>query len=315
MQCVLCGSGESTLVSERDRHGEPLATRVCDGCGLVWNDPVPGDAELEDFYANHYRVAYKGAFEPRNRQIVRNFRRAREHVETFGDVIAPARHVLDVGAGSGEFLLAVSRNAQTAIGIEPNRGYAEYCRTRLSLDVRTDKLRAGMFDDESFDLIRLNHVLEHLNDPVRALTMIARMLKPDGVFYVEVPNIDVHAQMKAAGNLFHFGHIFNFNPWTLRAAGALAGLEEDARTRERSANTTGVFFRKASSVAQPQDVRNPDNAAQVLAAIRAHYEGRPAMAGAARMLTRWRLRVGETLTGLRFRDPAAIGRAILSGKA
>ena len=72
--------------------------------GLVRNDPVPNDAELAQFYSADYRIAYKGAAKPRRRQTLRNFRRVAVHLRTYGDVLDAPTHVLDVGAGSGEFL-------------------------------------------------------------------------------------------------------------------------------------------------------------------------------------------------------------------
>ena len=313
MNCVLCNAADSELVSEKDRHGKALATRVCNGCGLVFNDPVPSDAELSDFYSNRYRVEYKGAFHPRGRQIIRNFRRARDHVDLFADVISKAQSVLDVGAGSGEFLFAISRSA-TGIGIEPNKGYADYCRTQLNLDVRTDELRPDLFPQEQFDFIRLNHVLEHLNDPVGSLAMIARFLKPDGVFFVEVPNIDHYSATKSTGNMFHYGHIFNFNPFTLRSAAGRAGLEEMPQTADRCANTTGVFLKKMPNTLVPEDVRNSENAVRVAAAIKQHFADKPLMhqvSRISRLFTKLKLRTGETILSLRYKSPAEMGRAIL----
>lgn len=313
MNCVLCNASENALVSERDRHGKPLATRVCNGCGLVFNDPVPSDAELSDFYTNRYRVEYKGAYHPRGRQIVRNFRRAREHMDMFGDVIRPAKSVLDVGAGSGEFLFAVASSA-AGIGIEPNKGYADYCRDELSLDVRTDELRPDLFEQGQFDFIRLNHVLEHLNDPVGSLTMIARFLKPDGVFFVEVPNIEQYSALKSTGNMFHYGHIFNFNPFTLRAAAGLSGLEEIEQTKERCANTTSVFLKKAEWPWTIEEARNAENAERVRAAITGHFAPKPVSHKASRLkrlATKLKLRTGETVVSLRHKSPADIGRSIL----
>lgn len=146
MACILCDSADGDVVSEFDRHGVTLVTRLCGGCGLVCNDPIPNDSELSEFYARRYWMSYKGSFQPRGRQIVRNFRRVAEHFRLYKDLIRPARSVLEIGAGSGEFLFGVAASARLAIGIEPNREYADYCRTELNLDVRTDPSpEAGCF--------------------------------------------------------------------------------------------------------------------------------------------------------------------------
>ena len=82
--------GTHEVVSEADRRGLPLRTVICMDTGLVRNDPVPSDAELERFYGEEYRVAYKGSARPRRRQILRNFRRATAHVRTNWDMLKAA---------------------------------------------------------------------------------------------------------------------------------------------------------------------------------------------------------------------------------
>ncbi len=138
--------GAVEVVSERDRHGNPLRTVLCAKTGLVRNDPVPDDEELAKFYSEEYRIAYKGAERPRRRQILRNFRRATSHIRRFLDIIEPAETVLDVGAGSGEFLFLMQYRGKRAVGIEPNRSYSAWCREELRIDVRTAHLGPGLFE-------------------------------------------------------------------------------------------------------------------------------------------------------------------------
>ncbi len=297
-------------VSDTDRHGKPLRTVINMDTGLVRNDPIPGDEELARFYSEDYRTSYKGAEKPRKRQILRNFRRAAAHVEMYRDVLGQAATVLDVGAGSGEFAFLMTEMGKTVTGIEPNAGYAAYCRDDLALDIRTAHLSQDLFAQAEFDLIRLNHVLEHLNDPVGYLHMISQWLTPGGLLYVEVPNIETYAREKSRGNMFHFGHIFNFNPWTLRMAAALAGLDEASETAARSADTTGVFFRRSTTAIEAQDASSPDNAQKVREMIRRHYAGQFREGKAAKPIVKLSNRVEETLTGLRLGTPQDIGRKI-----
>ena len=275
--------------------------------GLVRSDPVPNDAELAQFYSADYRIAYKGAAKPRRRQTLRNFRRVAVHLRTYGDVLDAPTHVLDVGAGSGEFLFMMQRLGKTAKGIEPNGAYAAYCREELGLDVQTSHLNPDLFTPGQFDFIRMNHVLEHLNDPVKYLVQIARWLAPLGLLYVEVPNIEVDCRWRSRGKIFHYAHIYNFNPWTLRTCAGLAGLTEAPETAQRSAGTTNVFFRRNESAARLIKTENPENARRVRELIRAHYAGafgRPRASKPFVMLAR---RIEETLTGLALGSPAAIG--------
>ena len=298
--------GAVEVVSERDRHGNPLRTVLCTETGLVRNDPVPGDEELAKFYSEEYRTAYKAAERPRRRQILRNFRRVADHVRRFRDVLEPAGRVLDVGAGSGEFVFLMRALGKGAVGVEPNRSYSAWCREELGLDVRTAHLEPELFEAGSFDLIRLNHVLEHLNDPVKYLAMVRAWLAPGGVIHVEVPNIEEDCRVKTRGNMFHYGHIWNFNPWTLRAVAGLAGLEELDATRERSAGTTGVVFR-SGPVRAATDFVNPENAARVRDLIARHYAGGFREGKAVKPLVNLTARIEEALSGLLAGTPRDIG--------
>ena len=292
------------LVSETDRHGSPLRTVINMQTGLVRNDPIPGDDELAKFYSEDYRVSYKGAAKPRRRQILRNFRRVAAYVREFYDVLSPTEKVLDAGAGSGEFAFLMSQLGKDVVGIEPNAGYAAYCRADLGLDIKTAHLSPGMFPKGSFNFIMLSHVLEHLNDPVKYLGMIADWLAPGGVLYVAVPNIYTYAKSKSRGNMFHYGHIFNFSPWTLRAVADLAGLMELPETAERCKLGTCVFFRRGGGGGIHS---NPDNAKSVLRVIKKHYAGEFRKGKAAKPFVKFFARAEETLTGAISGTPKNIG--------
>ena len=70
------------------------------------------------------KMHWQGAGRPRRRQILRNFRRVAGHVRRFRDVLEPAGRVLDVGAGSVEFVFLMRAMGKEAVGIEPNGGYS-----------------------------------------------------------------------------------------------------------------------------------------------------------------------------------------------
>ncbi|MGL4489961.1 MAG: class I SAM-dependent methyltransferase [Rhizobiaceae bacterium] len=267
--CPLCGAANQSLVSEKDRHGNPLRTILCDGCGIITNDPIPSDEELAAFYKKDYRTDYKGTVEPRMRQVWRNFVRMEQHMIANRDVYAAGMKCLDLGSGSGEFMFLAKAMGMNCRGVEPNEGYANYCKEKLDLDVANQTLEETKFAESSFDLIRLSHVLEHMRDPVRSLKVLHSWLNAGGMLYIEVPDIEAEAAQKMHGRLFHFGHIFNFNPVTLRLAAGLAGFEELPKTASRMRGSTAAFFCKAKGA--PAFTANlAANAATMKLAMDAH---------------------------------------------
>ena len=136
--------------------------------------------------------------------------------------------------------------------------------------------------------------------------MIRDWLAPEGVLYVEVPNIEEDCRVKSRGNLFHYGHIWNFNPWTLRAVAGLAGLEELDATRERSAGTTGVVFR-SGLVRMTVDFVNAENAARVRNMIARHYAGDLREGKVIKPLMKLTARIEEVASSLFAGTPREIG--------
>lgn len=299
-------------MSREDRHGKPLVTVLCPGCGVVRNDPVPGEAELEAFYRQDYRKSYKGAEEPRLRQVWRNLDRLNAHFRAFRDVYAGGGAWLDLGSGSGEFSFLAARLGAEVTSVEPNEGYATYCREKLDLPVQIGRMEDFAFGPGAFDLIRLSHVLEHLRDPVAALERLRGWLKPGGMIYIEVPDIEADARNKMRGRLFHYGHIYNYNPVTLRHVAALAGLVELPATAERCAGRCAGFFVAGTGgeVGVEALIRNADRMRAEMAAhnrrtLPAPKEGTPV----GRFVRTMAARLREARAGARLKTHRAIAEA------
>ena len=310
--CQLCGDRSCEAVSEYDRHGKPLRTVLCLGCGSVTNDPIPSDEELAAFYRSDYRRAYKGAAEPRMRQVWRNFSRIGQHLRDNAGFYCAGARCLDLGSGSGEFVYLAGRIGMDCVGVEPNEPYAVYSREKLGLDVLNQSLEDSRFPEESFDLIRLSHVLEHMRAPVRSLATLREWLAPDGLIYIEVPNVLEEAGRKVKGRIFHYGHVFNFSPRTLRNAAALAGLIEHPASASRYGDHTCGFFRRGEAAIAGAQAADRDNAARVAAALKSHGArylpadrgtGAALAAGGAALAAR----LSEIVAARRFASPRAIG--------
>src|SRR5690606_3543142 len=98
----VCGRREYETVAVRDRNGRPLRTVLCSGCGLVWTNPRPSDADVDRYYATGYRLDYARQRTPTRRKLLRGLRGAEERRQALGAMLTAGR-VLDAGCGAGEF--------------------------------------------------------------------------------------------------------------------------------------------------------------------------------------------------------------------
>lgn len=102
---------------------------------------------------------------------------------------AHSGRLLDVGCGNGSFLVLMARLGQEVRGIEPDPIAASYGQAK-GLTIEVLPLESTVLEPESIDAITLNHVLEHLADPVGALEKLVGALKPGGLLVSISPNPD-----------------------------------------------------------------------------------------------------------------------------
>lgn len=100
-----------------------------------------------------------------------------------------ARHtepgrILDVGTAAGFVLKGFEDCGWRGTGIEPNAAMAAYARDVLGTRVVAGELETARFDDE-FDAISLIQVIGHFRDPLQALRISARLVRPGGLVLIE----------------------------------------------------------------------------------------------------------------------------------
>jgi ubiquinone biosynthesis O-methyltransferase len=101
--------------------------------------------------------------------------------------------VLEVGCGSGDFSLHLSRLAKTVTAVDFSPAAVEIARTRQSaheadVEFRTADAEGLPFGDGEFDVVFSCECLEHLPDPQQALREMARVLRPGGHLVLTTEN-------------------------------------------------------------------------------------------------------------------------------
>ena len=257
--CPACGEPRRELLYEglTDRlFGAAGSWRVqrCSDCGAGYLDPRPTPASIASAYESYYTHAAAPAATPAGlqRRLRNGYLNARygyelEPAAALGRIVVPLfagrraaadRHVrglhrphrgarvLDVGCGNGEFLLEMRAAGWSAEGVETDVRAVARAKER-SLDVHEGTLESADCEPESFDAVTLNHVLEHLHDPVATLARCRRLLRAEGVVWIATPNLAGRGHRRygrAWRGLEPPRHLVVFTPFALERAFERAGL-------------------------------------------------------------------------------------------
>ncbi len=206
----------------------------CGGCDLLYLNPRPSYAWLvKNVYVAEYHESLPSALQPLDDNLRGNLTRQLKSIERFG---RPGR-MLDVGCGQGGFLaFAASRGWQifgTEVSPRAVRALEESLPQGNFFCGQMDEVDFG---DLRFEAIRLNHVLEHTQNPARDLACAAERLSDEGVIYVSVPNLAsldariknllsrLRLKQRRYRHLSTLHHLFFFTPASLARLASAAGL-------------------------------------------------------------------------------------------
>jgi len=123
---------------------------------------------------------------------------------------------------------------------------AKKARAKSGADVFVGDILDAEFPPSLFDVITCFDVFEHLCEPQRVMTRVAEWLKPGGIFYVLVPNVDA-AEARVFGSFWHGlelpRHLFHYSPTSLKFLAESAGLcQVSLETRRNPAVGTSLRY-------------------------------------------------------------------------
>jgi SAM-dependent methyltransferase len=169
----------------------------------------------------------------------------------FGDSLphySPGHRALEIGCGSGSVLGFLKYYGWQVAGVELSEVAAIRAKSELDIDVFVGDLCDAPFEPNSFDFIRMSHVIEHLPEPLETLRMVARLLKPGGTVYIETPNVNSFACKKFGRHWFAWEaprHLYLFTPATLERTVTAAGLKmKELRTSTHEEYLWAEVFRR-----------------------------------------------------------------------
>lgn len=203
---------DHTCLSFALENGSRVSFMQCGHCGLVYLDPRPTLAQMQALYEQPYythrplpdnlyqrlkklvlvsvAVSYLGYAPMKNGDrllpawLTWPLRNKWLRIPAY----VPEGRLLDVGCGNGAYLEMLSELGWECWGTEISEQAAAWARKR-GLNVRVGVLEDLDYPNESFDVITLWHVIEHLPQPLQTLQRIFELLKPGGMVLLGTPNV------------------------------------------------------------------------------------------------------------------------------
>jgi 2-polyprenyl-3-methyl-5-hydroxy-6-metoxy-1,4-benzoquinol methylase len=219
-ECPLC---RSKIQNQMYKDFQDNNYVKCSDCTLVFQNPRVL-TEYEDSY-------WEKSFDPDgNERILMNERdeylRNRFVLDLkFLKKIKPGK-ILDAGAGFGFFLSALSSEWEKH-ALELSDFCVDYMKNHYpEIQSKSQLLEEADYPDNTFDVIYSHHVMEHVENPIKVMESMSRMLKPGGLMIVGVPNIESFVAKRFKGNYRLLGspHILMWSKKTLTKLLSLNGL-------------------------------------------------------------------------------------------
>jgi 2-polyprenyl-3-methyl-5-hydroxy-6-metoxy-1,4-benzoquinol methylase len=187
ISCPLCGGDAHTTLFVK--RGYPIVR--CDDCALVFANPqVDESLVLAEYRATSARANDLWV------DVLLSERQLdldREKFEEILDELERCRgdgRLLDVGTSIGLFLRLALDRGWDAVGTEFGERAREVARERFGVEVSDLPLEELARADMRFDVVTLNSVLEHVNEPRSMLAQVRMLLKPGGAVFLIVPNVE-----------------------------------------------------------------------------------------------------------------------------
>lgn len=190
--CRMCQGTKAYIIARVD-YWDLLSSQLveCTGCATAQLDPMPKSTDMSlGCQAYYFHEAFRLSEKEQKRNALRNYRRG----VAFGARLLKRnihpQQVLEIGSGDGHFLKGlqyVFPNIQCTI-LDIVEEVLEYNSKHFGYRPVKGEVETHPGFNTGFDLIIARDVMEHLENPLKAILNISQWLKPKGYFHFITPN-------------------------------------------------------------------------------------------------------------------------------
>ncbi|PKR82104.1 methyltransferase [Brumimicrobium salinarum] len=162
----------------------------CDSCGFHFTNPIPEKEEIGEYYKSDAYISHSS----NNKGLINSLYNKVRNI-TLQDKInwvkneTEEKDLLDIGSGTGHFLKVANDYGFNGIGLEPDPDARDYAHKHNHVR-SSDQVDLYEIDENSFDVITMWHVLEHVYDLRKDLKRIDEILRGNGKLFIAVPNMN-----------------------------------------------------------------------------------------------------------------------------
>lgn len=227
--CAICGARDLSVFNISKSEQVHNQNVICETCGLVFITPRLKEERYIVYYKEEYVRDIYGVKSEKDVAEVLSWRgrRANDKIGYFPEYFSKYRRVLEIGAGTGIFLVKLREMFGADIfGVEPSTQFVSIAKKHLNIPLFEGTAKdyfARHGASRRFNMIVMDQVLEHVYDPLATLLIVHDLLECDGFAYIGVPNIANPAHPRE--EFFIGPHVYQFNPWSINKLLAMANLK------------------------------------------------------------------------------------------
>jgi 2-polyprenyl-3-methyl-5-hydroxy-6-metoxy-1,4-benzoquinol methylase len=188
--CPSCGAESfSTYLTVKDHFlsKEDFKLELCNACSLLFTNPRPSPDRIGEYYKSEDYVSHSSTKKGLVNKVynwVRSYT-LKKKISLLKE-LTPGKKLLDIGAGTGHFLAKAKESGFTVLGLEPDEDARKVALSENGIELKDLSLLHSL--DETFDVVSMWHVLEHVYDLQVDLEKIVSLVNRNGVLIIAVPN-------------------------------------------------------------------------------------------------------------------------------
>ena len=227
-KCPLCESSDIKKHMEVKDYfltGENFTLFQCSHCAFVFTQAHPGKEDISPYYKSEDYVSHSNTREGIVNKLYHFSRgymlgRKRKLIQRL--IQNKTGKILDIGSGTGFFLNHMKEHGWDVTGIEPSEESRKFCMDQFALDIKDEKSLFSLAEN-SFDVVTLWHVLEHVQDIDEYMIKIRSILKKDGNLLIALPNFNSLDAAIYKGKWAAYDvprHLWHFTPFSFKKLAA-----------------------------------------------------------------------------------------------